>query len=106
MAKLNLQFFGGRGASSASAGSKVMSAEEQEAVEYYVSGDGMWINDALRGRHGLSESDLSGEERTLLKNLDSATNKGVVKQDTLYRSVDAEAVFGQMSDLDYENLRG
>lgn len=107
MAKLNLQYFGGRGASSASAGSKgVNTPEENEALEWYISGEGMWINEALRGRGGVSMDDLSGEERTLLKNLDSATNKEVVKQGTLYRSVDAEAVFGQMSDLDYENLRG
>ena len=39
----------------------------------------------------------------MLKDLDKATN-GKITDDTLYRSVDASAIFGSMSDGDYENL--
>ena len=73
-----------------------------DATEYYVSGDGMWINQYLRGRGDFG--DLTADERKYIAELDKATN-GKIKQNTLYRSVDADAVFGNMSQLEYENLR-
>jgi hypothetical protein len=71
------------------------------ATEYYVSGDGMWINQYLRGRGDFG--DLTESEEQFLKDLDTATD-GNVKIDTLYRSVDASAIFGNISDVDYTNL--
>lgn len=72
------------------------------ATEEYVSGDGMWINQYLRGRGDFGE--LSDGEKQFVRDLDKATN-GKISDDTLYRSVDAEAVFGKMSDTEYDNLR-
>lgn len=72
-----------------------------EAVEWYVSGDGMWINQYLRGKDGFGE--LTSQEKELLKGLDTATNNKITA-DTLYRAVDAQAVFGSMSDDDFYNL--
>lgn len=62
----------------------------------------MWINQYLRGRGDFGE--LSEDEKQFIKDLDSATDRKI-SESTLYRSVDAEAVFGDMSDTDYENLR-
>lgn len=80
---------------------KLASGKPNDATEYYVSGEGMWINDYLRGRGDYGE--LSDSEKQMLKDLDTATN-GKITDDTLYRSVDASAIFGSMSDGDYENL--
>ena len=71
------------------------------ATEYYVSGEGMWINQYLRGRGDFG--DLTESEEQFLKDLDTATD-GNVKIDTLYRSVDAKAVFGNISETTYQNL--
>ena len=88
---------GGRGASSSIAKGNG-AGKPNDATEYYVSGDGMYINNALReGR------ELDAEEKQLVKDLDLATN-GSVKQDDLYRSVDAKAIFGDMNWQDYDNL--
>ena len=73
-----------------------------DATEYYVSGEGMWINQYLRGNGDFGE--LTESEKQYLKDLDKATN-GKISNDTLYRSVDASAIFGNMSETDYENLR-
>ena len=72
------------------------------AVEEYVSGDGMWINQYLRGRGDFGE--LSPQEQQYLHDLDKATSKALGEETDLYRSVDASAVFGPMSDMQYENL--
>ena len=61
----------------------------------------MWINQQQRGTF---ETTLSQEEKSYLKDLESATDKKLPQGEKLYRSVDAEAVFGKMSDMDYENL--
>lgn len=88
---------GGRGASS-SIGRGSGAGKPNDATEYYVSGDGMYINNALRdGR------ELYPEDKQLIKDLDLATN-GSVKQDDLYRSVDAKAIFGDLNWQDYDNL--
>jgi len=73
--------------------------EITQAVEYYVSGEGMWINNAIRRGEQFND-----EDKAYLKALDMAAN-GTIKDDTLYRSVDASAVFGKMTDFDYDNLR-
>ncbi len=88
---------------------KELTKAQKDAVEYYVSGDGMYINNPLRGRANsegvtLTMDDLDDGERALIKDLDDATDR-VLEPQTLYRSVDASAVFGDMSDMDYENLR-
>jgi len=72
-----------------------------DATEWYVSGEGMWVNQYLRGKEGFGE--LSDFEKQMLNDLDKATN-GIIKDDTLYRSVDASAVFGDISNGDYADL--
>lgn len=79
-----------------------LNGKPNDATEYYVSGDGMWINQFLRGEDGFGE--LSESEKQYLKDLDTATN-GKITDEVLYRSVDAQAIFGSMSDSDYDNLR-
>lgn len=89
----------GRGHGSSRGGG---AGDNSEAVEWYVSGDGMWINQHLRGR--MDAGELSPYEQEMLKSLDKATSKELGEEQTLYRSVDASAVFGPMSDMQYENL--
>lgn len=72
---------------------------QNEALEYYVSGDGMYINQFLRNGEAMYD-----EDKKLLRGLDAATNKKI-SQDTLYRSVDASAIFGKMSDLEYDTFK-
>ena len=86
---------GGRGASS-SLGSGA--GKPNNATEYYVSGDGMYINDFLRNGR-----ELDAQDKRLVKELDIATN-GSVKQDDLYRNVDAKAIFGDLDYQEYDNL--
>ena len=97
---------GSRGGKRSSSGgsSKALTQDEKNAIEYYVSGDGMGINNLLRGRNGFTEDDLDAQDRKIMKDLDSALNHNLGQQ-TLYRSVDASAVFGNISDTDFENLR-
>lgn len=90
---------GSRGASSQTG---AITEIEKEAIEEYVSGNFMWINQFLRGRGDFGE--LSKEEEKLLKALSRTTNKKLGPT-TLYRSVDAEAIFGNMTEGQYENLR-
>ena len=93
---------GGRGTmSKAGGGNAGGQGKPNDATEWYVSGEGMWINQYLRGRSGYGE--LTDNEKQMLKDLDKATN-GKITDDTLYRSVDASAVFGPISDSDYDDL--
>ena len=73
---------------------------ESRAVEDYVSGDMMFINQILRGRAG----ELTEDDKEFVKLMDSALADPIGKEQTLFRSVDAEAIFGKMSDGDYQNL--
>lgn len=78
---------------------------QDEATEWYVSGDGMWINQYLRGR---SPKDMyvSKEDKVLIEALKDATNKPIPKSlKTLWRSVDVSAVFGDMTLGQKEQLR-
>lgn len=76
---------------------------EKDSVEWYVSGDGQWINQYLRGSSDFGE--LSEYEKEQLDAITKATEKKTVDDKVLYRAVDAQAVFGKMSDIDFENLK-
>ena len=79
-----------------------LTEEQKEALEYYVSGEGMWVNDYLRERGDYGE--ISDDEKSLIRSMEKATEKDKVEADTLYRSVDASAVFGRMSQSEYDDL--
>lgn len=89
-------YMGGRGA-----GSNIKRGGPNDATEYYASGEGMWINSFLRGNPDMGE--LSQSEKEYLRDLDKATD-GYLPDKTLYRSVDATAIFSGMDDTDYQNL--
>lgn len=95
---------GGRGQTSVGkrVGSTQTAGKANDATEYYVSGEGMWINQYLRGRGDFGE--LTDAEKQYLKDLDNATN-GEIKDSTLYRSIDATAIFGAMDDYDFSDMR-
>jgi SPP1 gp7 family putative phage head morphogenesis protein len=77
--------------------------EQEAALEWYVSGEGQWVNQYLRGRGDFGE--ISESEKHLIKEIETATNRPLAANiKTLYRSVDASAIFGNMSDTDFENL--
>lgn len=97
--KLDIQLFGGRGASS----SNNITQSQLDAIEYYVSGEGMWINQYLRGRGDFGE--LSQNEKDFLNDLEKITNSDTIKEDTLYRTVDASAIFGDMTDSEFDDFR-
>jgi len=78
-----------------------MTRDEKSAVKNYVSGDGMWVNQELRGR-GIGG--LSADDKAYIHDLDTALNVPLGKAQTLYRSVDASAIFGNMTALQYDNL--
>lgn len=82
-----------------------LSMPQKEAIEYYVSGNGMYINDMLRGRNGLTLNDLTSEDKIFMNNLDTALANSIGKDMKLFRSVDASAIFGNITDLQYENLQ-
>lgn len=112
MIELNLQFFGGRGATSpvfaggSAGGSGGATSDEIDALEWYVSGEGMFINNVLRGiNQELTENDLTPQEKEALKNLDNLTNRETVGETTLYRTVDATAIFAGITSQEYEALR-
>ena len=99
MLKLDIQLLGGRGSSSSSSSG---GGKPNDATEYYVSGEGMWINNYLRGRGDFGE--LSANEKQYLKELDQATN-GNITNSKLFRNVNADAVFGNMTQIEYEDLK-
>ena len=80
--------------------------DQIEALQWYVSGEGQWINQYHRGRLGEDFGELSDQEKALSDLLDAATDR-VLPADitTLYRSVDAEAVFGDISAEQFEFLQ-
>lgn len=83
--------------------------DEIKALEYYVSGEGMDINNLLRKRGQWSYLEQSYKNEDGLKkyknDLLQVTKKKEVTQKKLYRSVDATAVFGNLTALDFENLQ-
>lgn len=93
---------GGRGAISSLG--RVPTANEIDALEAYVSGDMMYVNQYLRGLDGLDTSQLNGQEKDFIRDMDKMTSRDDLSGKTLYRSVDAEAVFGNISQTEYDNL--
>ena len=96
---------GGRAGGGAAGGMGGKSRESafDKSIEEYVSGEGMWINDYLRGKYNPGE--FSPEEKKMLADLDKATSNPLGKDYDLYRAVDASAIFGNMSDMEYWNLQ-
>jgi hypothetical protein len=74
---------------------------EWDSVETYVSGDGMWVNNYWRGE---DVGELSSSDKKMLSNIEKATNNRLGSDMELHRSVDAQAIFGSMSDMQYESL--
>lgn len=73
---------------------ETITKDEWEVLEDYVSGNGMDINNFLRQRNGLSVGDMNDSEKSRLSLLDKAMSKSKLPKDqVLYRSVDASAVF-------------
>lgn len=80
--------------------------DQAEAIQWYVSGEGQFINQYHRGRVGGDFGELSDMEKELSDLLDEATHRALPDDiHTLYRSVDAEAVFDGITDTQYEFLR-
>lgn len=76
--------------------------EPNDALEAYIGGDMMWINQYLRGRGDFGE--LSAKEKQYLEELKQVTQSDVIGECTLWRSVDARAIFGEMSDMSFSAL--
>lgn len=79
----------------------VLTDKQKAAVERYVSGEGMYINQTLRGG---GVDTMSMDDIRYYSELRKATDHELGTEMTLYRSVDASAVFGEMNSLQYENL--
>lgn len=106
---------GGRRAKTSGGGKQLLlppptnnTASQDEAIEYYVSGDGMWINNYLRergyydnpeNRNTLSESDkkiIEDMTRATERDLIDTGGTGPANERPLWRSVDA-SMFGLSS---------
>jgi hypothetical protein len=73
---------------------ETITKDEWDVLEDYVSGNGMDINNFLRQRNGLSVGDMNASEKSRLSLMDKAMSKSELPKDqTLYRNVDASAVF-------------
>ena len=81
---------------------KYTAEQINNTLEDYVSGNGMWINSYLRNPTEFGS--LTEDEKEYLNILDYAL-KNDIKETTLYRSVDARAVFGNITDSEYDDLR-
>lgn len=79
-------------------------SKRNEAMDAYISGDAMWLNNYLRGRGDFGELD-KWEQKTL-DELTAVTKLAKVGERTLWRSVDARAIFGDMTDGEFEDLAG
>ena len=98
---------GGRGGASnrnGTSGFPLVDEDAEGAAEYYVSGDGMWINQYLRGNINDPDFRFTQQDAEYLRDLDRATSNPLSENQTLYRSVDASAIFGRLSAIQYENL--
>ena len=74
--------------------------DEKNAINEYVSGEMMWINQYLRGRMP-EDTVIQPHEQKVIDNLKSATNRPLDEDMTLYRAVDAQALFGEMTDSQF-----
>ena len=81
-------------------------AKIKDAVDYYVSGDGMWINKYLRNPEEFAKEggSVSEEEKQIIADLDKETTSTPITEKKLYRAVDASAIFGNISDGDFDDL--
>ena len=80
-------------------------AEQRRALEWYVSGEGQYVNQAMRGNVGADFGELTQEEKASIAAMQAATNHPLADNiATLYRSVDARAVFGDISQGQYNTL--
>lgn len=86
---------------------KPLTNNQKDAINYYVSGDGMYINDYLRDRNNPIErmGKMTELDKNLIKDLDEALDNPIGKDMKLYRSVDASAIFGNIDYSDYENIK-
>lgn len=91
-----------KGSGGASGG---ITKEEEDTLAWYVSGDGMWINQHLRGRMAEGTSELTEDEQKMLDTLTNLANDKIEPR-PLYRSVEAEAIFGKMDTFEWEALEG
>jgi SPP1 gp7 family putative phage head morphogenesis protein len=82
---------------------KVLTKAESDAVEWYVSGDGMWINQYLRDSSKFGE--LTKNEKTLLNSLTTATNKKLEAVGKVYRSIDASVLFKGITQSEFESIQ-
>lgn len=90
---------GGRGGKRTGVAERPLSKEQLDALEYYTQ-DGYYINNMLRKGYDLEEN-----EKEFIRLLDEAINS-TVKQDVLYRVVDASTIFGDsVDDFEYDNLK-
>jgi transaldolase len=80
---------------------KTLSESEKQAIEDYVSGDGMWVNSWLRKK----QFDLNKDEKNYIDKLDKATSNPLNEETTLFRSVDAKAIFGDLESSEFESLK-
>lgn len=80
--------------------------KKNDAVDYYVSGDGMWINKYLRNPEQFAKEggNVSEEEKQIIADLDKETTATPITEKKLYRAVDASAIFGDISDGDFDDL--
>lgn len=81
---------------------KYTTEQINNALENYVSGDGMWINSYLR--NPTEFGNLTEDEKEYLSIMDYAL-KNDIKETTLYRSVDAKAVFWNITDIEFDDLK-
>lgn len=79
-------------------------SDELETIEYYVSGDGMYINDYLRNRNTETMGPMDSEDKEFIRDLEKATDRKHSHK-KLYRSVDASAVFGKITERQWDDLR-
>ena len=75
-----------------------------EALEYYISGEGMFVNQALRGNVGSDFGELSDSEKEFIKDLDAVTKNKLGAEQILYRSIDASVLFNNLSTSEYQAL--
>ena len=96
---------GSRGSSSGRKNANTGIGKPNDATEYYVSGDGMWINSYLRNPNQFEANygELSENEKKIISDMDKATS-GKITDEVLYRNVDAAVIFGNMSENDLYNL--
>lgn len=71
-------------------------------MDEYIQGDGMWVNNYLRGRVDMGE--LYPDEKRYLEHMTRITSQEVVKQKILWRSVDAGAFWSDISDSEYWDI--